>query len=227
MDTFVPALLTENLYYPDGQILEEVYVYGSFIQSKMYHAGVRCSDCHNPHTLRPVKAGNALCTQCHSKTPNPNFGTLMAKDYTSNQHHFHGVNSSGAQCVNCHMPSKKYMVVDPRRDHSFRVPRPDLSVKLGIPNACNMCHKDKPFQWANDTVAAWYGPRQPAPHFAEVITAGRNGKAEAVPKIIALATDTKQPAIIRATVLELSDLTWPSITAYNEIRWAPANTSRI
>lgn len=217
MDSFVPAVLREGLYYVDGQILDEVYVYGSFLQSKMYHAGVRCSDCHNPHTLRPVKEGNAICIQCHSNTPNPRFGTLAVKKYDSKQHHFHKVNSAGAQCVNCHMPSKKYMVVDPRRDHSFRVPRPDLSVKLGTPNACNICHKDKTAQWANDVVRKWYAPKQPAPHFAEVIAAGRNGKAEARPKLVSLATDINQPAIVRSTALELLQQYGPPSRAVMEL----------
>ncbi|MEE8262076.1 MAG: tetratricopeptide repeat protein [Gammaproteobacteria bacterium] len=203
LDTYVPALLTEELYHADGQILEEVYVYGSFLQSKMYHTGVRCSDCHNPHSLKPVKAGNALCTQCHSRTPNLKFGTLAAKDYDSKHHHFHEADSPGAQCVNCHMPSKTYMVVDPRRDHSFRVPRPDLSVELGTPNACNDCHRDKKAQWANDTVRGWYGPNEQPPHFAEAFAAGRDGRPKALPKLIALAADTKQPTIIRATALDL------------------------
>jgi len=203
MNTFVPALLTEELYHADGQILEEVYVYGSFLQSKMYHTGVRCSDCHNPHSLKSIKVGNALCMQCHSGTPNPKFSTLAAKDYDSKQHHFHEADSPGAQCVNCHMPSRTYMVVDPRRDHSFRVPRPDLSVKLGTPNACNDCHRDKKAQWANDAVRGWYGPKKQPPHFAEAIAAGREERPEALPKLIALAADTKQPTIIRATALDL------------------------
>jgi Flp pilus assembly protein TadD len=203
MDTYVPALLTEELYHADGQILEEVYVYGSFLQSKMFQSGVRCSDCHNPHTLKPVRGDNALCTQCHSGTPNPKFGTLAAKDYDSKQHHFHETGSPGAQCVNCHMPSRTYMVVDPRRDHSFRVPRPDLSVKLGTPNACNDCHRDKKAQWANDVMRGWYGPKEQPPHFAEAFAAGRAGKPMALPKLMAVATDTKQPGIIRATALDL------------------------
>jgi len=95
------------------------------------------------------------------------------------------------------------MVVDPRRDHSFRVPRPDLSVKLGTPNACNDCHRDKKAQWANDAVRGWYGPKKQPPHFAETIAAGRDGRPEALPKLMAVATDTKQPVIIRATALDL------------------------
>ena len=57
------------------------------------------------------------------------------------------------------MPARTYMVVDPRRDHSLRVPRPDLSAALGTPNACTGCHRDRPAQWAADRVKAWGGTR--------------------------------------------------------------------
>jgi len=149
MDTHRPALLTEALYHADGQILEEVYVYGSFLQSKMLHAGVTCSDCHDPHSLKVHAADNALCTGCHLSTK-----------YDTSSHHFHKPDSPGTSCVECHMPAKAYMVVDPRRDHSMRVPRPDLSVKLGTPNACNRCHTDRSTQWAADAVEKWYGPQR-------------------------------------------------------------------
>ena len=46
------------------------------------------------------------------------------------------MNSAGAQCVACHMPTETYMQVDPRHDHSLRVPRPAQTVALGVPNAC-------------------------------------------------------------------------------------------
>jgi len=204
MDNYVPALLREGLYYPDGQILEEVYVYGSFVQSKMYYAGVRCSDCHNTHNLKLVKEGNALCAQCHQPQPAARFKTLRPKDYDAPTHHFHKPGSPGSQCVNCHMPARTYMVVDPRRDHSFRVPRPDLSVKLGTPNACNMCHTDRPIKWAANKVTEWYRPKgQEEAHYAEIIAAARTGDPAAEAKLIELAGDTEQPAIVRATALEL------------------------
>ncbi|MCB1237299.1 MAG: hypothetical protein KDM91_19705, partial [Verrucomicrobiae bacterium] len=136
-DTHAPSILSAELYEPDGQIKEEVYVYGSFVQSKMFHRGVRCTDCHHPHTMKTLATGNALCVRCH----------LPAK-YDSPAHHFHQPESAGAQCVDCHMPTKNYMVVDARRDHSIRIPRPDLSKKLGTPNACNQCHTDKDVDWA-------------------------------------------------------------------------------
>ncbi len=132
-DDFVPERLQTGLYHADGQILDEVYVYGSYVQSKMYRAGVRCTDCHQPHTLKLRAEGNALCVQCHQSQPDKRFSTLAAKAYDTPEHHFHPTGSAGAQCVNCHMPDQTYMRIDPRRDHSFRVPRPDVSVKLGTP----------------------------------------------------------------------------------------------
>ncbi len=193
MDTHRPALLTEALYHPDGQILEEVYVYGSFLQSKMYHAGVTCSDCHDPHNLKVRAPGNALCAQCH-----------LTKKFDTPLHHFHKADSPGAQCVECHMPTKRYMVVDPRRDHSIRVPRPDLSVKLGTPNACNGCHTGRADQWAADTVTKWYGTRRSSnPHFGEALHAGRKGLPDAGNALMRLAGGRTQPNIARASAFSL------------------------
>ncbi|MEM9589361.1 MAG: multiheme c-type cytochrome, partial [Planctomycetota bacterium] len=123
--------LREETYHRDGQIKDEVYVYGSFVQSKMYHQGIRCTDCHDPHTAQLKHEGNAVCTSCHQHA---------AGKYDVPSHHHHAVGTEAAQCVNCHMPHTTYMDVDARRDHSLRVPRPDLSVKLGTPNACSGCH---------------------------------------------------------------------------------------
>jgi len=142
-DDFMPELLREGLYHADGRILDEVYVYGSFLQSKMYHEGVSCMSCHNPHSLELRQEGNQLCTSCHqSQPPTQQFETLTAKNYDTPEHHFHPNDTTGAACVNCHMPTQTYMIVDPRRDHSFSIPRPDLSLQWGTPNACTECHTD-------------------------------------------------------------------------------------
>jgi predicted CXXCH cytochrome family protein len=204
LDGYVPATLREGLYHADGQIDGEVYVYGSFAQSRMYQRGVRCTDCHDPHDLTLREEGNALCTRCHQQQPDPRFPTLARKTYDGPAHHFHPAGSEAARCVACHMPARTYMEVDPRRDHSFRVPRPDLSVTLGTPNACTGCHADRSPQWAADAVADWYGPeRQRSPHYGEAIAAGRRGAPEAGRALVALAGDAEQPAIVRATALEL------------------------
>ena len=203
-DEFMVQTLSDGLYHADGQILEEVYVYGSFIQSKMYHEGVRCSDCHNPHSLELHRPGNAVCVRCHTTSAPAEFPEMKTGEYDTEKHHFHPADSDGAQCANCHAPERTYMVVDPRRDHSFRVPRPDLTIKLGTPNACNGCHKEKSPEWADQAVAKWYGPdRRREPHFGEAIAAGREHSPGAESKLIQLALDKDQPAIARATALEL------------------------
>jgi len=193
LETHLPTLLDPGLYHEDGQILDEVYVYGSFLQSKMYHAGVTCSDCHEPHGLKLRETGNALCTRCH-----------RSEHFDRQTHHFHQTGSAGAQCVECHMPSKTYMVVDPRRDHSIRVPRPDLSAKLDTPNACNQCHKKKTEKWAADHLGEWYGPRKlEKPHYGEVLKAGHEWEPGGDVALLTLANETANPDIVRATALSL------------------------
>ena len=113
--------------------------------------GVACTNCHDPHSAKPKLQGNALCLQCHQPQANPAFPSA-AGAYDSPQHHHHAAGSAGAQCTACHMPAKNYMVIQPRPDHSMRIPRPDLTVTLGTPNACNQCHADKTAQWAADAV---------------------------------------------------------------------------
>lgn len=190
LDHFNLSLLEEGLYHADGQINDEVYVYGSFLQSKMHAAGVTCSNCHNPHSLKVRAEGNALCAQCH----------LPAKFDTA-EHHFHPQGTEGAQCVNCHMPTKTYMQVDARRDHSFRIPRPDLSLAIGSPNACTGCHEDKSASWAAEILEKKFG--KPEPHYGETLFAGRHGAPDAESKLLKLVMDESQPAIVRATAVSL------------------------
>jgi predicted CXXCH cytochrome family protein len=204
LDEFSPEVLRAGLYYPDGQQLGEAYEYGSFRQSAMYERGVRCSDCHEPHAGKLRARGNALCTRCHGARRDPRFPGLNAREYDSPAHHFHRAGSAAARCVSCHMPARTYMVVDPRRDHSFPVPRPDLTAKLGTPNACNTCHADRPARWAVAAMRRWYGPDAlRTPHYAEPIAAGRARARDAGPNLIVLAGDASQPAIVRATALDL------------------------
>lgn len=198
LDLMVPQLLNEGFYYPDGQILAEDYVYGSFTQSKMYQRGVRCGDCHDVHSLKRHKDGNALCTQCH-----------RAAVYDSKEHHFHkdvyeGKPSDGHLCVKCHMPGRTYMGIDYRPDHSLRVPRPDLSAKIDTPNACMAtgCHADKPLAWNIEACAKWYGETR-KPQYGTVIAAGRAHAPDAQAQLIAQAEDALLPPIVRATALGL------------------------
>ena len=213
LDHYQPELLYEGLYHPDGQIQDEVYVYGSFVQSKMYEAGVGCSDCHNVHSLKLLVDGNGLCTRCHNAGGNPTYPTLMAKKYDTPKHHFHEEKSEGALCVNCHMASKNYMVVDPRRDHSFQIPSVDLTAKLDVPNACNQCHQDKKTDWAAAAFEKWYGkPDDVSKTAAGIIAAGREGKPDIVPDLIQLLDDSTKSIILRATALHLIQGFGPQLT---------------
>lgn len=199
------ALLRDGLYHADGQVDDEVYVYGSFLQSKMYGRGVRCSNCHEPHSGELVASGNAVCSQCHSPAGNPDFVALKKTVYDDPSHHRHQAGGEGAQCVNCHMPAKTYMRVDPRRDHSFRVPRPDLSEKLQTPNACNNCHQDQTAQWAASKIQEWFpGGRTGTPHYGELFDAARRGASpRAVQGLLDTVLDLNQAEIVRATALDL------------------------
>jgi len=204
LDHYDLSLLEPDLYHADGQMLEEVYNHGSFLQSPMHAKGVRCTDCHEPHTARLRLEGNLLCKRCHQDSPPPQFETLRKQEYDTKAHHFHEPGTPGSFCVDCHMPAVTYMVVDPRHDHGFRVPRPDLTVKVGVPNACNSCHKDKTAAWAAETVDRWYPRAAPRPtHFAEALAAGRAGRPDAAPALARVFGDAQQPGIVRATALEL------------------------
>jgi tetratricopeptide (TPR) repeat protein len=225
-------LLQSDTYFDDGQIKDEVYVYGSFIQSKMYHKNIRCTDCHDPHTLKLKHPGNETCTSCHQHP---------AGKYDVPSHHRHAVGSEGAKCVNCHMPGRTYMDVDFRRDHSLRVPRPDMSVEYGTPNACTDCHLkdhidkvpaetrpqlreyadwinaaeagdeviatliDETDKWCNDACDRWYGSERKTPeHFGQAIASFRRGDPDSVARMLKLAIqkDDVTPFIARATAID-------------------------
>jgi Tfp pilus assembly protein PilF len=191
LQTHLPSLLEAGLYHVDGQMQDEVYVYGSFLQSKMYRAGVTCSDCHEPHSLQLRAPGNGVCAQCH----------LPAK-YDTAAHHFHASGSAGARCAACHMPTQTYMVVDPRHDHSLRVPRPDLAAKLGTPDPCTHCHAPRTAAWAAEQLRTWYGhyPRG-YQDYADALQAGRSGAPAAEQLLLRLAENAAAPPIARATAL--------------------------
>ena len=225
-DYFDNELLEESTYYADGQIMDEDYEYGSFLQSKMFQKGIRCTDCHNPHSIRLKQDGNRVCTACHQHP---------AAKYDSPAHHFHKSDSTGASCAECHMPETTYMEVDPRRDHSIRIPRPDLSVALGTPNACTRCHLSdakisdekratlpqyrdwidaarrgdeeikselaRIDKWMLESMQEWYKKETWGDSFAYALQAGRQRTADAEVALANLAGDRKLPAIVRATAI--------------------------
>ena len=218
LDYYQPSLLEQGLYHPDGQILDEVYVYGSFAQSKMHAQGVTCSNCHDAHSAQLKFQGNALCTQCHNPAGRKEFPTLTKALYDSPSHHFHNVANSvassvansGAACVDCHMTSQTYMGIDERHDHSFRIPRPDLSEKIGVPNACAGCHEVEQGpnvnRWAAEVIADHFNHAQKSPksqHFGEALFAARRGQKTAETGLVNVATDSQVPGIVRGTALSL------------------------
>jgi tetratricopeptide (TPR) repeat protein len=98
------------------------------------------------------------------------------------------------------MPGRYYMGVDYRLDHSIRIPRPDLSVAIGSPNACNRCHVDKTAKWSDEAVSKWYGPGRRS-HYGTILAAGRRQEAGARESLIRLAGDPLYPVIVRSTAL--------------------------
>jgi predicted CXXCH cytochrome family protein len=190
-DTHAVSLLARGLYHADGQMRDEVYNYGPFKQSRMFAAGVTCSDCHEPHAAKLRAPGDGVCLQCHA-----------SDQYDVASHNRHEGVTPAVTCASCHMPVSTYMVVDKRHDHSLRIPRPDLSVKLGTPNACNNCHADKSAEWAADAVERWHGPvRKGFQNYAEAFEASWTDRADAATLLAAVAASPTAPAIARASAL--------------------------
>jgi len=203
-DSYGLALLLPGSYHADGQVFDEVYVYGSFLQSRKYAMGVGCLNCHDAHSAGLRSEGNAVCAQCHSPAGNPDFPNVRKAVYDASEHHFHEPGSAGAQCINCHAPEQVYMGNDWRADHSFRVPRPDLAEQTGAPDACTTCHVDQTSAWAAAEIAARYPEsRHRGPHFGSVLAAGRADPIAARSDLAELALDRAQPGIARATALWL------------------------
>ncbi len=214
-DHTIPNLPTGEDYFIDGQIKGEVYVYGSFTQSKMYMQEVQCNDCHNAHSTELLFDDNQLCTQCH-----------QADDYDTYDHHFHksfgeegeavvaddGVTfevGEGTRCINCHMPQRFYMGVDYRADHSLRIPRPDLSQKLGTPNACNQCHDEESYQWAVDYIDEWHGIGRKS-QYGEAFKESRTGSQEGFEGLVNIYQDDVYPEIVRAIAVHLIGMHYQS-----------------
>ena len=247
-DHYFNELLEAASYFPDGQIRDEVYVYGSFVQSKMFHKGVRCTDCHDPHSARLKYKGNRVCTSCHQHPEGK---------YDTPAHHHHREGSPGSRCVECHIPETTYMEVDPRRDHSFRVPRPDLSLTLHTPNACTRCHLDraelpeakrqsfqqyrdwvvaamegdtdvasaleKVDQWCWDAFQRWYPDWKAPESFADWIVKARRGDTEILPTLIAKAGSRNYPPIVRATLVQEALRLLPPIDPTQPLPSGPAS----
>ena len=191
--THVVEPLTRSTYYADGQMrdVEEAYNYAPFKQSKMFAAGVTCSDCHEPHSAKLRTPGEGVCLQCHA-----------AEKYANVAHRHHAGIDRAPTCISCHMPERNYMVVDKRHDHSFRIPRPDLSAALATPNACNDCHRDKDTQWAAAAVEAWFGAdRKGFQTYGSAFRASRAEEVDAAALLGSVVADRNLPAVARAGAL--------------------------
>ena len=201
-DSYNLSLLMPGLYQADGQILDEVYVYGSFLQSKMHAKGVTCLDCHEPHSATLRAEGNAVCAQCHNPAGNTAFPSLRLAEYDSPEHHFHEPGTPGSECKNCHMVERVYMGNDWRADHSLRVPRPDLDAVTGAPDACTTCHTGETPEWAAAQITEWYPEStHRGPHYGETMAQGLADPVAAAGELITLAFDPERPGIVRATAL--------------------------
>ncbi|MCM2318224.1 MAG: tetratricopeptide repeat protein [Pseudomonas sp.] len=206
-DDYLPATLSAGLYEVDGKIQDEVFEYGSFTQSRMHAAGVRCSDCHNAHSGALRLSGNAVCTQCHNPAGKAvrgeiRAGGLLAKQYDSPEHHRHPQDSPGAQCTSCHMPGRYYMGNDLRHDHSFSVPNPAQAVELGHGDACLGCHREADGQQVARQFQDWFG--QPAPRdggYARALQQARTGQVGAAQALYAQLARTDLPALRKAALL--------------------------
>ena len=190
-----------DLYYPDGQVRDEDFEYGSFLTSKMGKAGISCLDCHNPHSgkLKLPAGNNALCLSCHA--PPGQRGATPIPDPAAHSHH--KPDSTGNRCVECHMPQTTYMARDPRRDHGFTVPDPQLTKELGIPNSCNRCHADKFTDWAITWMQEWYKMQRPSRDRTRLIARARSGDPAVSQPIMEFFKSEPNPAWRASLVLML------------------------
>ena len=206
-DIMSPQLPIDPFYYHDGQIKEEDYVYASFTQSKMHQNNVRCTNCHDPHSLKLKFDGNNLCYQCHKQEDYANYNHHFHKDFNEDGEPLVLENGKkiiavgeGSQCITCHMPGQYFMGIDYRRDHSMRIPRPDLSDKLGTPNSCTQCHTDKSNSWAAEYTEQWYG-KPTRFHFGETMYLASQGDPAAVPMLFDVINDEKSSALVKASAI--------------------------
>lgn len=193
LDRHLLSLITPELYHKDGQIYDEDFVYGSFLQSKMQQNGVVCSDCHNPHTGKIKMPEPELCMQCH-----------VASEYLNENHSFHKAGLETDKCSSCHMTEELYMQVDLRKDHSWQVPRPDLSIKHDVPNACNKCHEDKSNEWALETQKTWFPNSKylGKTHFSDAFAMADSNQAGSEKALLRVINDSTESDIIKASALE-------------------------
>jgi predicted CXXCH cytochrome family protein len=211
-DYFLPILEAtqpvdrDPAYWPDGRTRRFSNDAFGLWQSECYLKGaVACTACHtaahepeierNPQ-LRPD--ANALCTRCHAA-----IGKALG------EHTHHGEASAGSSCVECHMPRSVQSIKAEIRDHSMSIPTPENSLNHGIPNACNLCHKDRDARWSLEKMGPWYGTasRQKWIRRADAFAAAGKGDGASIPKLLAILREPREGPLPRANaVSHLHDL---------------------
>lgn len=158
LDARNPELFRRR-FWNDGTARLTAYEYLGLTQSPCAKDGeLTCSSCHRMHSgdpkgmVEPEMRGDAACTQCHAE---------IAADVAAHTHH--ALDSSGSRCLECHMPSIVYGVVEIHRSHRIESPDVARDVEGGRPNACTLCHLDRTAAWAADAAAKWWGSEHRAP----------------------------------------------------------------
>lgn len=162
--------LHNELFWSDGMVRVSGREVNGLYDSACFESGeMTCVSCHRLHKsdedsrtdsqwandqLESGMETDRACLQCH---------TTFAKNVEAHTHH--GAESTGSQCMNCHMPYTTWGLMKGIRQHTVDSPTVLSSLKTGRPNACNACHIDETLEWTADGLASWYG--QPLPEFTE------------------------------------------------------------
>ena len=164
----------EDLFWADGMVRVGGREYAATVESPCYRAGkpgraLTCLSCHTMHPkrrderpltewaddqLKPGMRGDKACTQCHSEAKWP-----------TEAHTHHAPDTAGSRCMNCHMPHATYTLLKATRNHMVASPNATISAQTGRPNACSLCHLDKPLAWVGAKLHEWYG--QPVPTLSD------------------------------------------------------------
>jgi predicted CXXCH cytochrome family protein len=146
---------TNFMHFADGMAHKNRMQGNDFVQSVMYRRGVTCFSCHDVHgtgnNAELIKPVNQLCLSCHGpSSPNgPHAATVEA-------HTHHKADSTGSECVSCHMPKIEQTIADINvRAHTFRFIPPEMTDQYKIPNPCTTCHTDKTTEWARAALKEW------------------------------------------------------------------------
>lgn len=197
-----PELL-RDFFWPDGMIRVSGRDYNGLIESPCYQGGnFSCLSCHSLHESEPDgqlarnRTDDRACTQCHER---------FREESEATAHTRHLTESSGNRCYNCHMPHTTYGVLKAIRSHQVSSPKVADELATGRPNACNLCHLDKPLGWTANQLAHWY--RQPLPSLSKDQTEVGDGVR------LALAGDAGQRVLIAwhmgwEPALQASGKTW-------------------